>query len=163
MGDYRAPVNGGIHRISVNGDLQPYAFLVTLAHELAHLIIWERHRRKVLPHGDEWKEQFRQMLRELLQVEAFGDDISEVVRHFAFDRISYRMFNMHFERLVHHITPDTAGEMILADLPPEARFVIHNGRGFIKKERVRTRFRCQDLRNGRIYLISPLAKVRPIN
>ena len=44
LGDYRAP--SGIrqqHRISVNGDLNPYAFLQTLVHEIAHLLTWQQY------------------------------------------------------------------------------------------------------------------------
>ena len=160
MGDYRPPAKNGRHRISVNGDLHPYAFLVTLTHELAHLVTWEKHKRRARPHGEQWKTQFRSMLRELWVQEIFEDGVSTIVDDFSTGKISYRMFNLRFEKLVHHIAPDT-GESLLGDLPVNAVFSLHNGRRFIKMEKVRTRFRCKELRNHRIYLISPLAKVYP--
>ena len=42
------------HRISVNENLNPYAFLITLLHEVAHMTTWEKHRlrmRRCRPHG----------------------------------------------------------------------------------------------------------------
>ena len=40
FGDYRPPHDGKGHRISVNFDLNPYAFLVITVHEFAHLHTW---------------------------------------------------------------------------------------------------------------------------
>src|SRR5574337_89035 len=37
FGDYMPPMNGKNHVITVNNDLNPYAFLLTLVHEIAHL------------------------------------------------------------------------------------------------------------------------------
>jgi len=53
-GDYRPPAAGENHRISVNKDLNPYAFLITFLHEVAHLLNFEKHRGRVQPHGQEF-------------------------------------------------------------------------------------------------------------
>src|SRR5690606_9575799 len=71
LGDYRPPQNGHMHRISVNGDLNPYAFLVTLVHEFAHLVTWNRHGPRVRAHGKEWKGVFRQMMQPFLDAGIF--------------------------------------------------------------------------------------------
>src|SRR5690554_6336368 len=54
FGDYRPPFGGKGHRISVNHDLNPYAFLITTVHEFAHLHTWHEHKNKVQPHGPNW-------------------------------------------------------------------------------------------------------------
>ncbi len=59
LGDYRNPTPGERHKISVNHNLNQYAFLITLVHEIAHLHTWEKHKWKVKPHGDEWKNEFK--------------------------------------------------------------------------------------------------------
>ena len=41
LGDYRHQTHHANHRISVNGNLNPFSFLVTLLHELAHLLTFE--------------------------------------------------------------------------------------------------------------------------
>ena len=43
LGDYRSPHKNNKHLISVNNDLNKYAFLITLTHEIAHMIIWEKY------------------------------------------------------------------------------------------------------------------------
>ncbi len=56
LGDYRHRTHHDNHRISVNGNLNVYAFLVTLVHELAHLLTYEEYGNKVMAHGKEWKK-----------------------------------------------------------------------------------------------------------
>lgn len=58
LGDYRHAHTGKNHRISVNGNLNKYAFLITLLHELAHLFTYEKFGHKVMAHGREWKDEF---------------------------------------------------------------------------------------------------------
>ena len=62
LGDYRPPIRSKFHKISVNHDLNKYNFLITLIHEFAHLNTWEEHKRKVKPHGKEWKQKFRELM-----------------------------------------------------------------------------------------------------
>src|SRR6478735_209674 len=62
-GDYRAPSRDHpYHRISVNATLNPYSFLITLLHEIAHLTTTVAHGLKASPHGREWKSEFRKIL-----------------------------------------------------------------------------------------------------
>ena len=39
LGDYRWPQNGKGHIISINNNLNKYAFLLTLTHEIAHMMV----------------------------------------------------------------------------------------------------------------------------
>jgi len=53
LGDYRHRTHASNHRISVNGNLNKYAFLITLLHELAHLLTFEKYGNRVASHGKE--------------------------------------------------------------------------------------------------------------
>ena len=53
LGDYRHATHSNNHRISVNGNLNKYAFLITLLHELAHLLTFEKFGNRIPPHGKE--------------------------------------------------------------------------------------------------------------
>jgi hypothetical protein len=79
LGDHRAPTAlRRRHRISVNEDLNPYAFLTTLLHEIAHAATWESHRariRRVRPHGSEWKAEFERILQPVVAGGMLPDDI----------------------------------------------------------------------------------------
>ena len=161
MGDYRPPVNSGPHRITVNNDLNPYALLLTLVHEIAHLKVWIDHGRKVKPHGEEWKRQFGQLIHELVDAVDLPVDIREGFRTYS-QRIAASGVSDHtLVRLFRKYDPARPGTL-LEDLPPGAVFRTHNGRTFRKKEQLRKRYRCELLPSGKIYLFSPLAVVDPV-
>ena len=58
LGDYRNKVFNKNHRITVNGNLNKYSFLITLLHELAHLVAFEKYGHRILPHGSQWKSEY---------------------------------------------------------------------------------------------------------
>ena len=77
FGDYRPPHGGKGHRISVNYDLNQYAFLVTTVHEFAHLHTWNGHKHRAKPHGAEWKANFKKMMQPFFEKDIFPFDIKE--------------------------------------------------------------------------------------
>ncbi len=82
LGDYRNAHKGQNHRISVNGNLNRWSFLITLLHELAHLLTFEQYGHKVQSHGKEWKARFGKLLAQFVQSKIFPADIeAEVAGH----------------------------------------------------------------------------------
>src|SRR5436853_67603 len=79
LGDYRHAHEGKTHRISVNGNLNRYAFLITLLHELAHLFTYERFGHRVMAHGSEWKNEFSKILAKFLLKKIFPTDIQRAL------------------------------------------------------------------------------------
>src|SRR5688572_12361734 len=77
LGDYRHRTHHENHRISVNGNLNPFSFLVTLLHELAHLVTFEQFGNKVTAHGKEWKMVYAQFLRQFLEHKIFPADVEQ--------------------------------------------------------------------------------------
>lgn len=75
LGDYRHRTMQLAHRISVNGNLNQYAFLITLLHELAHLLTFENWGNRVQSHGAEWKQTFGNLLAQFVQQKIFPADI----------------------------------------------------------------------------------------
>ena len=73
LGDFRNAHQGKPHRISINGNLNSYSFLITLLHELAHLLTYNNFQHKVLPHGKEWKKTFSDLLLTFLKKDIFQD------------------------------------------------------------------------------------------
>ena len=77
LGDYRHRTHHDNHRISVNGNLNKYSFLITLLHELAHLLTFEQFGNNVMAHGREWKMIYAQLLDQFLKHHVFPPDIEK--------------------------------------------------------------------------------------
>ena len=75
LGDYRHAHAGKGHRISVNGDLNKFSFLITLLHEIAHLVTFVQHPKRVQPHGTEWKKNFSNILKVFVAKKVFPPDV----------------------------------------------------------------------------------------
>ncbi|RCX01202.1 SprT-like domain-containing protein [Schleiferia thermophila] len=69
----------GRHVIYINGNLDRYNFLITLVHEYAHLVVRRQYGKAVKPHGVEWKRAFAGLMRPLLRVEVFPEEIVKLL------------------------------------------------------------------------------------
>lgn len=162
LGDYRAPFGNEGHRISVNGSLNPYAFLITFIHEVAHLLVHEKHRDKVAPHGAEWKQTFSAAMRPFLRPDVFPPDVlRELTRHMR-DPAASTVQDHALMRVLRNHDPQE-DEMVAVDTLPVGAVFDLNGRHFRKDERLRKRHRCTELSSGRHYLISGVAMVRTVH
>ena len=56
VGDFTSKRSKSHPRITLNNDLNPYLFLTTYIHEVAHLHVFLRFGHKVDPHGEECKQ-----------------------------------------------------------------------------------------------------------
>ncbi len=161
LGDYRPPFKDRYHRISVNRDLHAFEFLITLAHEYAHLLVWEKHGRRARPHGKYWKSEFGILLWTLLGKDIFPVHIEKLL----FKQIQKPKANSKGQadlvRALHEYQPDPH-RIFLEDLPFEAHFSLPDGRRFIKLEKLRTWYRCQLAGTKKTYRISPVTKVIPV-
>jgi SprT protein len=162
LGDYRPPLKDDIHRISVNGDLNPYEFLITLTHEIAHLQVWERNGRKARPHGAVWKTQYASMLGTLLEKKIFPEDIESIIRKQVANPKANSKSNTDLVRALHSQNPVQTG-VFLEDLPNGALFSLLDGRKFRKEDKLRKWYRCINQHNRKIYRISPVTRVIPVN
>src|ERR1700730_13644310 len=75
LGDYRHATHDRNHRISVNGNLNKYSFLITLIHELAHLLTFQQWGNRVQSHGKEWKNIYAFLLKDFISGNIFPEDI----------------------------------------------------------------------------------------
>lgn len=151
LGDFRVSANGKNHRISVNGDLNPYAFLVTTIHEFAHLGCFLKHRNAVPPHGDEWKAIFSDLLHTFIDRGVFPEDLSRAIRtHLKRPKASSCSCPVLSRALAKY---DESPTTFLGDLEPGDVFVF-NDVEYEYVEKRRTRCLCRNIADGRDYLIS---------
>ncbi len=162
LGDYRPPVNYSNHRISINHNLNPYSFLITFVHELAHLNVWEKHQNTVLPHGIEWKTEYRKLMKVVMKNSVFPDDIQEVLTQSIINSKASSTADLQLSRVLKKYDKHSAGTH-LEDLPENTTFQIENGRKFKKGAKRRTRYLCQNIMNNRQYLFHPLTPVKEVD
>ncbi len=162
FGDYRPPFQGRGHRISVNYNLNPYAFLVTTVHEFAHLLTWQEHRRKAKPHGAEWKANFKRMMKPFFEKQLFPLDIKQAIVNYLQNPAASSCSDLTLFRILKKY--DTPGKQVttVESLPPNSVFSFKDKRIFRKETLIRKRYRCTELKTGLIYLFSPVAEVSPV-
>ncbi|MDR0364383.1 MAG: SprT-like domain-containing protein [Bacteroidales bacterium] len=156
QGDYRPPINYPAHRITINGTLNPYAFLITLVHEMAHLKVWEKTKSLKDPHGVLWKNTFIEMMIPFLENKIFPDDIQVVlIRHLTNPKAASNSDKMMTEALRRY---DKNQKPTLNDIPEGTSFTL-NGRIFRKGQKLRTYYLCECLTNRRKYRVSGIAEI----
>jgi len=163
IGDYRPPRKKGMpHEISVNGDLNPYAFLVTLIHEYAHLKAFERYgQQKIKPHGPEWKMEFQQLLNPFISRDIFPDSIRTALSRYLENPSAATCTDYQLMQALRAFDKTPSGLILLDELPEDAHFIWGENRVFKKAGKLRKRLRCIELKTQRYYLFNPAAEVRP--
>ena len=159
LGDYRHSTHHANHRISVNGNLNSYSFLITLLHELAHLLTFEQYGNNVLAHGREWKMIYAKMLEQFIQHKIFPGDIeTELIRSLQNPAAStcaedglLRILRKYDAKESHH--------RLVEELALNALFRTSDGRVFKKGEKLRKRFKCVEVKTSKVYLFSPVYEV----
>jgi hypothetical protein len=160
-GDYRKDASGK-HEITVNANLNKYRFLITLIHEIAHLVAFEKYGRFIKPHGDEWKMVFQRLMIPYIRPEIFPQNILPLVANhfknptassdtdarlaFALKQFDERKADIHF----------------MHEVPSGSFFRISNGRIFQKKGLRVKRYECLEVKTGKLYLFNANAEVEII-
>ncbi|MFZ6012183.1 MAG: SprT-like domain-containing protein [Bacteroidota bacterium] len=139
-------------RITLNNDLNPYQFLVTYIHEVAHLHVFLQYRNKVDPHGKEWKNTFKQLMHPMLRKTVFPDEIlHELVRHMM-NPMASSYTDSNLTRALRAFDKNADKFVALSDLPEGSLFEFH-GRFFKKGQIKRTRILCREVRSRRNYYV----------
>lgn len=159
LGDYRHAVAGRTHRISVNGNLNPYAFLITLLHELAHLFTYEQYGHRVQSHGREWKNEFSKILARFLLKKLFPADIEKALMSTLQNPAASSCGDENLLRVLHRYDEKKEGTHLVEQIPAGALFVIKGGRVFKRGEKVRKRYKCTEVDTGKVYLFSAVYEI----
>jgi SprT protein len=162
LGDFRPGVNGRPARISLNHSLNPYAFLLTFLHELAHHLVWVKHKRRATPHGKEWKKTLQQLRRPFLSTAFFPKDILDLLQNEDARIFAASTADTALARKLKNYDKAPAGQF-LETLPENAHFSLPDGRQFKKLSKRRKNYLCFCLTNKRNYIFNPLAEVYPVN
>jgi SprT protein len=162
LGDYRHAWAGKNHRISVNGNLNRYAFLITLLHELAHLLAFDQYGHRIPPHGKEWKQVYSGILKVFLEQHLFPDDVAAELRAIMHNPPASSCAEENLQRILNRYDRKRNGVKLVEQLEEGKKFRISNGRVFVRGEKLRKRIKCYELPHMKIFLFSPIYEVQEI-
>lgn len=169
-GDYRPPQMGKGHHITINHDLNPYAFLITFVHEVAHLTCEIRFKRSIEPHGREWKQEFQFLLSRFLHEHIFPEDVLSAATKYISNPAASSCSDLDLQRTLkkYDLSSVHAGEdalVLVEDLPHKSIFELQQSRKklvLIKGEKRRTRYHCVEVGTSREYMVNPLAEAKQV-
>lgn len=156
-GDYRKGPTGK-HEITVNASLNKYKFLITLVHEIAHLVAFEKFGRNIKPHGPEWKYSFQRLMVPFIRPEIFPSQLLPLLaRHFKNPTASSDT-DAKLALALKYFDKENDKNFIF-EIPVGSIFRIHNGKIFKKGSLRVKRYECKEVSSGRVYLFNPNAEV----
>lgn len=161
-GDYRPPVKGENHQITINYDMNKYAFLITLIHEIAHLSNYNKHKNTVKPHGEEWKIHYKLLMQQFMIPDIFPADVIIALRKYMNNPAASSCSDTNLLRVLKKYD-NRQDTVLLEDVSAGSTFSYNDQRRFIKGEKVRKRIKCKDIASNAVYLFNPLTEVLVIH
>ena len=158
LGDYQR-LKDGSHKITINHNLQPELFFFVLTHEIAHLIAFEKFKRKrISPHGEEWKSTFRNMLHESLAV--YSEELKPHIVQFSKSPKANFMASGPIVKFF-HADELSDNEIFIEQLIVDDSF-LYRKQIYIIREKLKKNYLCENLKSGKKYIFKALAKVEKI-
>jgi hypothetical protein len=164
LGDYRHAALGANHKISVNGNLNKYEFLITLLHELAHLLCFEQFKNRVEPHGKEWKNIYSLLLSKFMSLGIFPLDIQKSLQKTLLNPAATANGETALLLVLRkYDAVKKEGHTFVAHLPEGTLFESLKGKIFRRGKKRRIRIECVEVATGQLYSFSALTEVKVIH
>ena len=162
LGDYRNPFGDTPqHRVSVNINLNKYSFLITLLHELAHMLTFVHFQNKVSPHGKEWKTQFRHILIPFIGKKIFPADVEKALVDYLKNPAASTCSDQRLYKALYRYDERKPNHKLVDEIEPGQWFECED-RIFEKLEQMRTRSRCRCINDGKMYLFQGIMEVKQV-
>ena len=161
-GDYRKGISGK-HEITVNASLNKYRFLITLIHEIAHLVAFEKFGPNIKPHGIEWKITFQRLMVPFIRPEIFPNSVLPLVANHFKNPTASSDTDVHLAFALKQFDERKSDLLFIHEVPNGGLFRIKNGRVFQKKALRVKRYECLEIKSGKTYLFNVNAEVELIS
>jgi len=160
LGDFKTKGKNKQLKISVNANLNSYAFLITLVHEIAHALVHKKRGNRVKPHGLEWKNEYKQQMLIFFAHNIFPDDIARPLAAYMKNPKASSNADRKLFLALRAYDENTESITYLQDLDEGSEFILQKIL-FRKGKKRRTRYSCVNISNGREYTVNALAEVLP--
>lgn len=161
LGDFRHKNQGGRPQITINGNLNPYAFMVTTVHELAHFYAFKNYGPRIEPHGKEWKNTFNELMQPILQQHFLPDILQEALLNHQRRVTASSCTDKRLFKVLQQFNPEDELQF-LEELTQGAHFSL-NQQVFQKGPKRRKHFLCTSIPDQKKYIVSGIARVKELD
>jgi len=154
-GDFKTSLNG-IYKISINNDLNNYRFLITLVHEIAHLVTYKKYGN-TKPHGLLWKQTFKRLMLPFLTDKIFPPDVLAPLANYLINPKARTDADLALSLALRNYDILTNKKLIF-EIKSGSLFE-HNNRIFKKVFKRRFRYECTEIETLKKYLFQQNAEV----
>ncbi|GAB3980934.1 SprT-like domain-containing protein [Spirosoma terrae] len=156
LGDFRAFPSGKT-QITVNQDLNPYAFLITYVHEVAHADVNCTYKKRIQPHGKAWQSAFQRLMQPLLAEPIFPEEIVVPLQRYMTKPAATTYANPDLMAALRKVDVlwkvNTDSNAILLRDVIEGEMFQFDKKTFIRGTLRRTRIVCKEMSSGKSYAI----------
>ena len=157
-GDYRQAIDGK-QEITVNANLNKYRFLITLVHEISHLVAYEKYGRIIKPHGNEWKITFQGLMVSFIRPEIFPHSVLPLIANHFRNPTASSDTDARLAFALKQFDDRKPDVYFIHEVPSGSMFRIKNGRIFQKNGLRVKRYECLEVKTGRLFLFNANAEV----
>jgi SprT protein len=164
FGDYK-PLKGKKwdHQITLNNDLNSYAFLITLLHELAHMYCQALYNGRAKPHGKLWKKHYASLLHYFMTLGVFPRDLQASLECHLHGPTASSCSDQNLFMALKKYDKKNNSLVLVEHLSDGEHFRWRNGLIFRKAGKLRKRYRCLEVRSRRVWFFHPMAEVERLD
>ena len=159
LGDYKYDNKNG-NQITINNDLNPYATLITLTHEIAHAFVFKRYGSNHQPHGIEWKKMYKSLMLNFLKPKIFPHNILAAL---SAHMINPSASSSNDINLILSLREYDSKKSLTIDQIKIGEKFLYSGRLFVKHSYLRKRIKSLEVKSQKIYLFNPITKIEIVD
>ena len=159
LGDFRFGPSLKRPKITVNGNLNQYSFLITTLHELAHYFAHLEFGGRIKAHGKEWQLTYQKLIYPTIESGHLPKNIEDALLKSLVNVKASSCTDLNLMRVLRSYDSNVNETLYLEDIDENSHFEL-NGKWFSKGKLRRKRYLCYELSTRKNYLVSALAEVK---
>lgn len=146
--------------ITINSDMNPFRFLITLLHEISHFFVYQDFGFKTKPHGFQWKTKFKELLTPVINNKVFPDEILSPLAKYAINPKASTDTDLELSIALNKYNVSVSTYVL--DLKQGDKFEASNKKKYLVIGKRTKRYECMEIDSKKTYLFSPNYKIMKV-